>query len=110
VDVTGTTKRTHGIARYRAAESLGRDGILVIEKVSVDHDTVVWAPAGSVVVFDAIGIHRGGVVRERERLIARSHCRGFQAAKVLSSPRALITTAERLLLHWRSLANAPSLV
>jgi hypothetical protein len=78
-------------------------------KVSDDHYTVS-ASAGSVVVFDANGVHRGGVVRERERLIARCHWRPFQAAKTLSSPQSIISAAERLFLHWTAPAGMPSLV
>lgn len=76
---------------------------------SDDHYSVA-APAGSVVVFDANGIHRGGVVRGRERLIARSHCREFALSDAFKSPRSIITAGERYLLRLTSPAGVASLV
>jgi ectoine hydroxylase-related dioxygenase (phytanoyl-CoA dioxygenase family) len=65
---------------------------------SDDHYSVS-GPAGSAVLFDATGIHRGGVPRARERLIVRSHSRNFQLNQVLASRNNFVSTAQRLYLR-----------
>lgn len=40
---------------------------------SDDHFAVA-APAGTMLMFDSAGLHRGGLLRQGERLIARAHC------------------------------------
>lgn len=78
-------------------------------ELSDDHYSIA-APAGSVVVFDANGIHRGGAVAQRERFIIRSHCRDFHVANVLSSKVALGTFLERLYFRMTAPAGRPRLV
>ena len=66
---------------------------------SDDHYSVS-GPAGSAVLFDATGIHRGGVPRARERLIVRSHSRDFQLEQVFKSRNNFVTVAaQRLYLR-----------
>lgn len=70
----------------------------------------IAAPAGSAVVFDANGIHRGGVVHAGERFVVRSHCRALQPAVVLGSRGAFRTFLERLRHRWTAPAPLRGLV
>lgn len=55
----------------------------------------IAARAGSVIVFDPAGLHRGGVVRQGGRLIVRSHCLEAKMARVLSSRNEMVVFANR---------------
>jgi hypothetical protein len=84
-------------------------GHIASARASDDHYSVA-APAGSIVAFNANGIHRGGVARERHRLVARSHCRNFRLAKALNSVPNAVTTAERMYYRITSPAAARGLL
>jgi hypothetical protein len=60
--------------RSRIAEASPQDAPFSVE-----------APAGSVIVFDPAGLHRGGVVRAGERLVVRAHCLQGKLARAVSS-------------------------
>jgi hypothetical protein len=70
----------------------------------------ISAPAGSVVVFDANGIHRGGVVDQGHRFVIRCHCRGVQLRNLVSSRAAAYMFVERLYWRWKAPAGAPDLI
>ncbi len=57
----------------------------------------VEAPAGSVIVFDSCGVHRGGVPEHGSRSIFRAHFRNFQASAHLSTPRNAYNYARNVL-------------
>jgi hypothetical protein len=72
---------------------------------SDDHYSVA-APAGSAIFFDAMGVHRGGVPRRRERLIVRSHGRNFQFSTVFNSRSEVTLMAQRMFLRATQGAGA----
>lgn len=51
---------------------------------SDDHFAVA-APAGTMLMFDSAGLHRGGLLRQGERLIARAHCVEIPLRHILTS-------------------------
>lgn len=62
---------------------------------SDDHYSLA-GPAGTLIVFDANGLHRGGVVSKGSRWLIRAHHRNLQLADVLSSKSNLAAAVQRL--------------
>lgn len=60
-----------------------------------DDHYAIEAPAGSVIVFDPAGLHRGGVISRGERLIVRSHCLESKLARTFSSRNDFVVSAHR---------------
>ena len=69
----------------------------------------VCAPAGSCIVFDANGVHRGGVVRQGERFLARSHCRSVSLGQTMASRSETLTMLQRIWLRATAPAGLPRL-
>lgn len=60
-----------------------------------DDHFAISAKAGSVIIFDPAGLHRGGVVSRGERLVVRSHCLQQKAARAFLSRGEFLTSARR---------------
>jgi hypothetical protein len=100
------------------AGGAGRGATTLLEDVSAhvrssddsDNFYSISAPAGSVVVFDANGIHRGGVVERGHRFVIRCHCRGVQLRGLVSSRAAARMFVERMYWRWNAPVGAADLI
>jgi len=98
-------ERAHGLGDSTTLDLLhGMEAHIRSAELSDDYYSVE-APAGTCVIFDANGVHRGGVISEGERLLTRSHCKVLDYRAALTSFKDAANLAERF---WLRCISEPS--
>jgi len=101
----------HEEAAEQLEEKLARASAHIVSTDRSDDHYAVTARAGTVVVFDPAGLHRGVVVRSGERLVVRSHCLEFPLGRALSSRNDMTIYLRRGMVWFGDrLSGEPSFV